>query len=373
MRIGIDSRGLLHPQKTGLEWYETHLLKALSKIDLKNEYWLYLNRDLKETFPPNFKKRVLFWPLMGFNQVRLPLDFLFFKPDVFFFPVLVRPFYCPCKSVVMVHDLNFLIHPESYSFLSKTRLVLSVRMAVKKSDQIITPSNFTKNEVIKYYGVPSSKINVIYEGYDAELFRPSPPSLIKQIKTKYGLSFPYIIHIAGRFQKHKNTEKLIEAFYFLKKNKKIKHKLVILGKKDKSVESHYPHSLRLAKKLKIDQEVLFLGYLPEEDLPPLLTGASVFVFPSLYEGFGLPPLEAMACGTPVVASNTSSMPEIIQDDGILIDPQNVQEIADAIFQVISSPTLSAEIKEKGFKKAQEFSWEKCAKETLAVLEEVGAR
>lgn len=368
MKIGIDARALLHPQKTGLEWYVANLIRALEEIDQKNQYILYLNQDTQQKFSLNFKKRVLFWPILGFNQIRLPLDFLFSQSDVFLFPVLVRPFYCPMPSVCVIHDLNFLRYPSFYSFLNRLRLKTTVKLAALKSDLIISPSYSTKKDLIDFYQVKPSKIRVIYEGFDQKTFSPAVPSFIEKTKDKYKLESPYLIHIAGRFQKQKNTKRVIEAFKIIKKEFE-NLKLVIVGKKEKNSECQYLPCSAQTKKLRLSSDVYFLGYLPKEDLPPLLSGSTLALFPSLFEGFGLPALEAMACKTVVVVSNRSSLPEIVQEKELLVNPEDLKDLANKISFLIKNPSVLSKMREKCLKRSKDFSWGRCAKETLGVLEE----
>jgi glycosyltransferase involved in cell wall biosynthesis len=363
MKIGIDGRALLSLQKTGVENYIFNLIKGLARIDKKNKYVIYLHKEsggLAREFPANFSFRALKFPFL-WTQIRLPIDFLFEKPDIFFFPAHSMPFLGRSKAVVVIQDLAFLHLPEIYPLNERIRLSLLTKNAIKKATHIIAISESTKKDILKFYSIPSAKISVIYHGYDEEVFKPNPTEKIVKIKQKYKLKNPYIIFLAT-LHKH-SLERLIKAFYLLKK-KKFPQKLVLVGKPGWL----YRDLLDLIKKLDLKKEIILPGYVPIADVPLLLQGAEAFVFPSLYEGFGLPVLEAMACGVPVIASSVASIPEIVDDVGILINPYNVKEMAEVMEKIIKNPTLSQKLRKKGLKKAKLFSWRKCIQETLKIIQ-----
>lgn len=370
MRIGIDAYDVNVERKAWAKTYVTNLLLNLAKIDTDNDYLLYLPRPLRKDFPirqENFKYRILCSPKLWtiWTQVRIPLDLMFQKPDILFLPSHSLPRYHPCKTVVTIHDLAFLTFP-AY-FKAKDRIIQRkiTSYAIKNADRIIAVSHSTKRDIIKYYHVNSEKITVIYHG-GGEIRRPiSDSDKIEEVRQKYNLPTRYILYL-GVLQPRKNLARLIKAFDSLLKDQKIAQGLVIAGKKGWL----YQDIFDTVKRLKLQDKVSFTGYIPTNDLPMLLAGADLFVLPSLYEGFGLPVLEAMACGTPVITSNVSSLPEVVGNAAILIDPYNIKEMADAIYRVLHNENLKSEMVRKGLKQAKKFSWEKTARKTLEIYKEV---
>ena len=367
MLIGIDARSMLMDKKTGVELYVSNLILNLAKVDKKNQYDLYFDkepsRDFEAQFPTNFHFRVLKSPKF-WTQLRLPLDSFFHRPDVFFFPAHSLPllFWKP-KSIIVVHDLAFLVMPEKFRKNELVRLTTLTKNAVKKAKHIIAISMSTKEDIVKYYKISPDKISAVYHGYDKKLFRVSSTELVSRVLKKYSLKESYFIFVATLH--FCNVERLIRAFAEFKKSA-FSHKLVLVGKPG----WQYQKIIKLIKKLGIDNEIILPGYVSEEDLPLLLQGAVALVFPSFYEGFGLPPLEAMAVGTPVIVSNNSSLPEVVGNAGIFINSENEKEMMVSMKKIINDKKLVEKMKKAGFKQADKFSWEKCARETLGVLEKV---
>jgi glycosyltransferase involved in cell wall biosynthesis len=266
--------------------------------------------------------------------------------------------------VVTIHDLSYIHFPELFNKDDLYQLKNWSKYSIQKSTHIIAVSKSTKEDVAKHYEIKPEKITVVYEGYDKSRFKPQPQSKVKNVKNKYKIKGKYIIFI-GTLQPRKNIEKLIEALSILK-NQDLK--LVIVGKKGWL----YDKILEKSKELNIQSKVIFTGFVPDEKIPDLLGGAEVYVLPSLWEGFGIPVLEAQACNVPVVVSNTSSLPEVVGESGILIDPQNTKAIASGIERALDPKTRNTLIK-KGSENIKRFSWEKCAKESLIVLEKVASK
>lgn len=239
--------------------------------------------------------------------------------------------------------------------------------AMAKADKIITISEKTKEDLIKYTKIPDEKIKTIYLGVDSK-FQVLTDETIQKLKKEYSLPPNFILYL-GSEQSRKNFIFLIKSFYYLKKRYNLKIKLVKVGRPQIDKKQRQK-TFELIKKLNLTNDIIFIDYIPEKDLTTLYNAANLFVYPSLYEGFGLPPLEAMACGTPVITSNTSSLPEVVGNAGIMIDPKNIQELTDAMYNVLKNPELEKELSKKGLKRAKMFSWEKTAKETLKVYEEV---
>jgi glycosyltransferase involved in cell wall biosynthesis len=377
MHISIDALPINEKPWTGISNYIFNLLKSLAELDEKNEYTIYgMRYDLKDLGieNDNFKHNKApelfkFWRYrvswLSWYYTAFSVQLLKDKPEVFLSPYSILPWYCPCPKVIVVYDLVPFIFQQFYSIPIRFIFQKQTANAVKRADRIITISNSTQNALIKLLKADPDKIIVIYPGYDDHSFKPeNNPQRIKEIKRKYGINGKYILYI-GNLEPRKNIARLIEAFDQLVKAGNIDHKLVVTGKKSWL----YDDIFETVNRLGLSSEVIFTGYAPYEDLPFLLNGADTFIYPSLYEGFGLPPLEAMACGTPVITSNVSSLPEVVGDAGILVDPLNVDEIAKAIYKVLSDKNLQEEMRKKGLERAKMFSWEKVARETIRLLEE----
>jgi glycosyltransferase involved in cell wall biosynthesis len=222
---------------------------------------------------------------------------------------------------------------------------------------IISISHHTKYDMLKHFKIPEDKIKVIHLAAN-ECYKPLKEDEIYKINEKYSLNHPYILYVGG-LEPKKNIPTLLKAFYKLKKHD-VNHKLVITGEK----RWNYKSIFETIDKLNLQKEVIFTGYIPDEDLPALYNAADLFVYPSLYEGFGLPPLEAMACGTPVITSNTSSLPEVVGDAGIMVNPYDIDELTNKMYKVLTNEGLTEELSKKGLERAKLFSWKKCAEETL---------
>jgi glycosyltransferase involved in cell wall biosynthesis len=284
-------------------------------------------------------------------------------PDLLFVPAHVLPIVHPRRGVVTVHDLGYLYYPQAHRLLDRLYLDLSTRYSARAATHLIADSSATKHDLIERYGIEPYKITVVYPGYDEATFQPvRDEEAIEAVKAKYDIAGDYILFV-GTLQPRKNLIRLIEAYWKLEAGS---WKLVIAGKKGWL----YQEIFRWVEELGLGKKVVFTGYVPEGGLPALISGARLFVFPSLYEGFGLPVLEAMACGTPVVCSNVSSLPEVAGDAAVLVDPLDVEGLAAAMERVLDDEDLRAELIERGFEQAKRFSWERCARETLDVLESI---
>jgi glycosyltransferase involved in cell wall biosynthesis len=276
----------------------------------------------------------------------------------------VLPLCRACPSVVVIYDLSPLIQRNAFKAGFQFRFDRQARHASKHADRIITISQSTKADLINLLGAKPEKISVVYPGYD-DSFRPQVNHHeLKALMSKYSIDDRYIL-FTGALEPKKNLTRLVEAFVSLKKQGKTVHKLVIAGKRAWGDETVF----QTVRRSGLESQVIFTGYVPQEELPLLMSGADVFVFPSLHEGFGIPPLEAMACGTPVITSNSSSLPEVVGDAGVLVNPYSVDEIAEAIYKVVSNRELREEMRRKGLERAKLFSWERAAQEIVQMLEE----
>lgn len=373
-RFGFDKKTGL-PNRVGSAEFCFQLLLELSKIDKHNEYFVYLPKKPTSDMPPEIENwhYVVFssklWTLFGLSK-KLFNDRN--KIDVFFSPTHYLPLYVPCSSVMSILDVSYLHFPNLFKKKDLNQLKFWGRFSIIRANRIITISKSSKNDIIKAYGVSEDKVVVIYPGIKSEIqnSKSETNSKVKMqnsksLKEKYGIKGNYILFV-GTLQPRKNVERLIEAFSIIK-NKNIK--LVIIGKKGWM----YEEILKAPKKYEVGDKVLFLENVTDEELPVFYQNALCFVLPSLYEGFGLPILEAMKYGCPVLTSNVSSLPEAGGDAALYFDPQNTEDIAKKIDQVISDENLRSEMIKKGYQQNKKFSWEKTARETLKVLEEFGGK
>lgn len=373
MLIGIDANEANTDRKVGISEYAFELLKQFVQFNVSNlKFQIYLKDLPRDDFPrpsSNWEYHRV-GPNKFWTQIGLPLH-LFLKrdkPDVFFSPGHYAPRFSPVPTVISIMDLAFFHFPEYFTKKDLAQLKSWTDYSVRKAKAIITISESSKNDILKEYGVTANKIHVVYPGIkDAATLIPHIYPM-QELQTKYGISKEFILFV-GTLQPRKNISRLIEAFSELIKQKKYHDsslQLVIVGKKG----WQYEPILGSPKKFGIEDKVKFLDFVPDEELAMLYKNALCFAFPSLYEGFGLPILEAMKLGCPVITSNISSMPEAGGDAALYVNPRDVEDITKKLDKVVSSSDLRREMVEKGKKQAQKFSWEKAAKETLNVLEQV---
>ena len=374
MRIAINCQ-LLSMHRTGVGRYIRELVRALAQVDDENEYLLYSNPHVPEgTFPSkdNFTVKRARKPLLTatarilWEQLFLPVELLRDQIDVVHFPDQSYPLLpLPCPSAITVHDLVFKIYPQAYTWGKRFYKNLTMMPAIGRASHIIVVSASTKRDVIEAYGIPSERSSVIHNGLSKD-FRPiSNPSELDATRARFSLPAEFILHV-GTLAPDKNLAALIDAFVMLREKNALEHRLVSVGPKGWL----YDPLFRQVEKHGLQDEVQFLGYAGDEDLARIYSLADVFVFPSLYEGFGFPPLEAMACGTPVVTSNTSSLPEVVGDAALMVDPQDTAEIAEAIMTILGDSLVRKRLINRGFKRAEAFSWERTAMQTLQVYSAV---
>ena len=383
MRIGIDIRAI-GCQRTGDETYTLQLIKSLAKIDIKNSYFLYTDvyssKDLatikkllsieNDNFVVVSVKPVnkLFWTFYSLSRQakRDDLDVLHVQYIVPFF--LSKK----VKLITTIHDISFARYPE---FISKKDLILLklfIKLSLKRADKIIAVSKFTKDEIIDVYGIKQAKIAVIYNGGVAQEFKQIiPENKVLKFRSKYGIIKPYLLFL-GTLQPRKNIPFLIKAFVKLKvdykDNDKVKNlSLVIRGKRNgHNYDNKIDDVLVNLKKeyLNIYKQIKFIGYISNEELPFIFKGAEALCFSSVYEGFGLPLLEAMAVGSPVIASNDSCFPEIINKAGVVYEAGNYNDWTKKVNDFLRDDNLQRKLIVKGIKRASLFSWNKNAKQTI---------
>lgn len=395
MKIGIDASRANLKTRTGTEWYSYHLIKNFSLIDKENEYILYtkgpLRTDLKG-LGPNFKNRVLKWPpRFLWNQIRLSLEMLLRPPDVLFVPAHTIPLIHPKNTITTCHDIGFEHFPELYAkkeigwknnllkrllgFLVRILTLgrysnneldyhrFSMHFAVKHARLIITPSYFTAQEIQHFYTINPERIKVTHLGFNRQKYQEiKDKKAIISILNKYKLKNPFIVFI-GRLEHKKNIKGIINSFYIFKKQYKTAHKLVLIGKRGYGFEE----ARKLISNHKLEDEVIELGWIDEEEVSLIYKAADLLLFLSFYEGFGLPPIEAMASGLPVIASNRGSLPEILKEAALIVDPVNYKEIARSIYRVVSDQKLRDKLIKAGQEQVKQFSWSKCARKTHQIL------
>lgn len=368
MKIAVHGSHLCQEREDGNQTYIINLFENIAKIDHKNQYNFYYSKESnKKIQAPNFH-HIIDKKSFAWTQRVFPMLLRKDKPDLLFMPIQMLPFLKDRKqkSVVTIHDLAFLYYPETFPLKDRILHKIYVKEAIYKSDHLIAITEATKSDILKEYNVPESKISVVYHGIDSQKFRlmkEEDKPLVEKILSKYKITKPYIIYV-GNVQPRKNVQNLIKAFIQLKKEY-IDIQLVIAGAKAWLVDE-------VMEEVKdfMNEDIIFTGRFDNEELVPLLWGSKIFVLPSLYEGFGLPILEAGACGIPVLVSNTPSLLEVIGDKDLTFDPINPKDIKEKILEVLKNKDLYDKIKEYCYLRSQEFSWEKTAQETLKILESI---
>lgn len=418
MLIGIDASRANKNQKTGTEWYAYHLIRELAKIDNRNQYILYTDRPLRDglvnlcsatpdsqvALPDrrgrqvlnsphgNFRGQLLKWPWRWFwTQGRLSLAMLFNSPDVLYVPSHTLPIIHPKRSVVTIHDVGFKRQADLYSdqtdagnrgklLNTLARLATRGRYGASQSDylewstnyilkhaaKVITISDFSKQEIADLFNADPEKLSVVHNGYNRQDYRRRSEDEVGRVLKKHGLRKPYILCV-GRVEKKKNTARLIEAFAMVKvEHPDLRHRLVLIG----DTAHGYGEIREIINQYELENQVILAGWVGEDDLPAIYSGAELFIFPSNYEGFGIPLLEAMACGAPMAASKAGAIPEVAGQAAIFFDPNNPADIADKIIDLILSESLRQKLVLEGGKRVSEFGWDIAARQVLEILNDL---
>lgn len=374
MNIGVDASRANREAKTGTEWYCYNLILELAKIDSRNRYFLYspdaLGKKLA-ALPDNFREKVLTWPPKYlWTMLRLSWEMKRRAPDVLFVPAHIIPLVSPQRVVTTIMDVGFVRKPELYPQQELKYHNFGLKQAIKKASKIITISEFTKREMVELCDIDPARIEVIHLGFDPGVFQPvRDEAKIKTVlgKHKIPASVPYFLYI-GRLEEKKNTPGLIKAFGEFKK-KGSKCKLVLAG----SPGHNYEEVCKLVRKFGLEKDIIETGWVDEHDLPVLLSASLAFVFPSFYEGFGLPLLEAMSCQTPILAAKAASIPEVVDEAALLFDPYQTEEMANSMTKIATDDNLRGELVKRGIDRVCDFGWERCARATLEIIEEVGEK
>ncbi len=367
MLIGIDASRAAYPQRTGTENYSLFLIRGLLKLDRDNQYRLYFSLPPAPDLIPstaNAAIRTIPFPRL-WTHTRLSWEMASRPPDVLLVPAHVLPLVHPRHSVVTVHDLGYLHYPQAHTRWSRWYLQWSTAHNARAATHLIADSEATKRDLIEFCQTPPDKISVVYPGYDPSFAPERDQERLEAVRERYHVPGPYVLYV-GTLHPRKNLQMLLEAFAVVVQQDGDVH-LVIAGKKGWLYEPLFER----VQQLGLEKWVHFTGYVPQKDLPALLSGARLFVLPSLYEGFGLPVLEAMACGTPVICSNVSSLPEVAGDAAILVNPHDTAELIQALQRLLFDDALRRDLVQKGLNQVRRFSWDKCAQETLDILQDAG--
>jgi len=369
MKIGINGIPLTK-RLTGVGFYTYNLLLNLAKLFPETEYDLFLpRRSLVPLNLPNLKP--IFCPFVKgiiWEQTRLSHECRRRGVDLLHCTNYIVPIISQTPIVLTIHDLAVLRYPQTHPWKRRFKHQLLLRRSIEKAKLIIAVSRFTAQEISSIFHFPGERVKVVYEGVSPFFFPWKDEDRLNQIRKRYNLPSKFILYV-GTLEPRKNISSLLLAFEMLKSQRKFPHKLVITGDKGWI----YGEIIKTWKRMEIKREVIFTGYIPIADLPGLYGLAQLFVYPSIYEGFGLPPLEAMACGTPVVVSNGSSLPEVVGEAGIIVDPKRPESICQGMERVLGNSSLQSQLRDKGLKRVKEFTWEKTAQMTQKIYEEVLSR
>jgi glycosyltransferase involved in cell wall biosynthesis len=367
MRIAIDARKL---RDFGIGTYIRNILIELSRLDQATEYVVLCRPDdveSGEVLGRNFRMVPESAPTYSIEeQIRIPIALAREGVKLVHEPHYVLPPAIGCRSVVTIHDCIHLMFPQYLpSKLAYVYAKASMWSATRKADRILTVSEASKRDILRFFDVKPEKVAVIHNAIDERFLAPADATRMDLVRQRYQLDHPFILYV-GNIKPHKNVERLIDAFGRARTAGPDGLKLVIIGDE----LSRYPALRQAVHRHKLDKQVRFLGFQPQETLAAFYRLARAFVFPSLYEGFGLPPLEAMACGCPVVASRAASLPEVCGDAAYYIDPMDVHSIAEGMYKVLVDDELRHSLTEKGGERAKLFTWERTAQQTLKVFGDV---
>lgn len=370
MRIGID----LHMVNDFMQGSRTHVYnvtQALIELDRHNDYFLYFThkpRELPAVFnQPRVHIRTIF---PSTRLVRLPVSFplklAIDQIDVFHCQYMGPPF-LTMPYVVTIHDILHETHPEFYKGLLRYFMCRCYPFSARRAARVLTVSEYSRQEIIKHYRIPEHRLAVTYNAVSGE-FRPvTDPQRIQQVKRKYGIGSNYILFV-GRLEPRKNIPNLIRAYHLLKERLDSPPKLVIAGMKDFMFE----HLFETTARLKLVNDVVFTGRVDQEDLPVIYSAADLFVYPAYAEGFGIPPLEAMACGVPVITSNTTSLPEVVGNAAMMVPPEDITALSQAMAQVLKNPEVQQDMRARGLRRVRLFSWTQTAARLLETYQAVHA-
>lgn len=367
----IDGYEANVPQRLGSSQVAFELLKNFEEYDFDNDYTVVLPESPVFDMPKErngFRYKIL-KPKKLWTRIALPFALYVSKqkPDLIFSPTHYIPRFSPIKRVGMIFDLSFLYFPQMFQRKDLYQLINWSKFSILNADHIITISNFTKKDIIKRYKIRPSKVTVVYPGYNYSVYKPiSDKEKIKEVKQKYGIKEEYVIFI-GTIQPRKNLIKLMEAIARVKNLR-----LVVVGKITGIGRQAWMFNqiLKTPSTLRIDDRVIFTDYVSDENLAFLINGSKAFILPSLYEGFGIPVIESMACGIPVLVSDNSCLPEVTGKAGLFFNPNSVDQIEQAIRTILADKKLWRKKSNEALIRARKYSWQKMAKEVRKILDYV---
>jgi len=370
LRIGINALYLIPGKVGGTEVYIRNLVKWLPKVDRENDYIIFINKESIGVFDELVPKmKIVLCPVKATNrplrilweQFALPVQMTYFNIDVLLSAGMTCPFFSPATSVLVVHDLQHINQPQNFAWYYLPFLKTIIYLSAKTSDALIAVSGHVKEDIVKHYKIPPDRIFVTYIAVDGDIFFKQDKEDIEVVRQRYNLPERFIFYPASSLP-HKNHKRLLEAFKTVKKEVR-DIKLVLTGSRDYGYEVIEKN----IKEFGLIDDVLFLGWLSHDDVPLIYNAASALIFPSLHEGFGMPVLEAMASGVPVVCSAIPPIKEVAGSAAIFVDPFDIGDIARGILSVLTDHKLREELIEDGLERAGMFTWEKTALSTLSAI------
>lgn len=377
MRIVIDGRMIL-PQMSGVGRYLISLSRALRDLGGDTSFELWLQEDLSIDHPArklasnNFQVRVLPVKHMSLSgQWQIPYEAARSQADLLHIPHFDLPWATPGRIVATIHDLKYIAHPEFFPQFEETkRLAMQLMMSFtcRRAQLIMCDSNWTVQDLHTRLGVPMNKLRAVPLGVDERFFQPASPDAVQEVRNRLHLEQPFVLFVGER-RPHKNLIGLLKTFALFKRMTSQPYQLVIAGRS----YADYKEPEKIIKQFGLTDSVCLLDYVAEFDLPILYQAAEAFILLSYYEGFGLPLLEAMASGTPVVAANCTAMPEVVGEAGILVDPENPDQAAEALRQIVCGGAQREQMIIRGRERARQFTWESCAQKTMEIYREAQAR
>lgn len=371
MHVGLDAHLLSRSpsyRAAGISRHIDNLLAHLPTADREDRFTAFVGPDGLPREPSVGRLRYRVAPLRTerpplrilWEQAIAPVELRALGIDLLHCPANVVPLAAPCPTVVTVHDLSFERFPHLFHRANRVYLGAMVRLAVRLARRVIAVSESTRRELAELLGVPERRVDVIPNGVEPS-FRPLDPAAVARFRAERGLPEQFILHV-GTLEPRKNVATLVRAYARLRRERDVQHALVLAGGKGWLYEQIFAQ----VRALGIERDVLFPGFVPFDEQPLWYNAAAVFAYPSLYEGFGFPPLESMACGTPVVTSNTTSLPEVVGDAGLMVDPHDEAALVDALWRLIDDAAERARLRAAGLSRATRFDWRAIARQTVDV-------
>ncbi len=370
MRIAIEASARQR-NKAGTGTYIRNLFAAMESLSPQHQFYYLTMSGADAPVPPDGSQRGRIRRLvnglrhMAWLQLQLPINARRVRANVLHAPAMIGPCWQPCPTVFTVLDLAILKFPETFDPLWRGYVLVNLRLALSRAEAAIAISESTRQDVIRHFSLRPDLVRVVYLGCDPRFRLVESGAQREAALTRLGLPERFILYV-GTLEPRKNVPRLLKAFHALKREKRIPHKLVVVGERGWL----YDDIFQELRKLGLDQEVIFTGYVDLDDLPVIYGMSDMLVYPSLHEGFGLPPLEAMACGCPVVTSKVSSLPEVVGDAALCVDPYDVRAIAEAMAAILFHPERRMDLVHRGLERAKLFSWERAAAETLDIYQQI---